>query len=100
MRSPFINAHACARARVHASARTRAQVRSCVCARVYAHARRRSVLDSSRMLLRLVGHRLAEMEMDNLLTKAVAWLALAFAAVSVAAWCYAIVRAMFTSGSG
>jgi hypothetical protein len=58
------------------------------------------VLDSSRMLLRLVGHRLAEMEMDNLLTKAVAWLALAFAAVSVAAWCYAIVRAMFTSGSG
>ncbi len=58
------------------------------------------MLDSSRMLLRLVGHRLAEMEMDNLLTKAVAWLALAFAAVSVAAWCYAIVRAMFTSGSG
>jgi hypothetical protein len=52
------------------------------------------------MLLRLVGRRLAEMEMDNLLTKAVAWLALAFVAVSVAAWCYAIVRAMFSSGSG
>jgi len=58
------------------------------------------VLDCSRMLLRLVGHRLAEMEMDNLLTKAVAWLALAFVAVSVAAWCYAIVRAMFSSRSG
>ena len=58
------------------------------------------MLDCSRMLLRLVGRRLAEMEMDNLLTKAVAWLALAFVAVSVAAWCYAIVRAMFSSGSG
>jgi len=58
------------------------------------------VLDCSRMLLRLVGRRLAEMEMDNLLTKTVAWLALAFVAVSVAAWCYAIVRAMFSSGSG
>jgi hypothetical protein len=52
------------------------------------------------MLLRLVGQRLAEMKMDNLLTKAVAWLALAFVAVSVAAWCYAIVRAMFSSGAG
>jgi hypothetical protein len=52
------------------------------------------------MLLRLVGQRLVEMQMDNLLTKAVAWLALAFVAVSVAAWCYAIVRAMFSSGSG
>jgi hypothetical protein len=52
------------------------------------------------MLLRLVGQRFAEMEMDNLLTKAVAWLALAFVAVNVAAWCYAIVRAMFSSGSG
>jgi hypothetical protein len=58
------------------------------------------VLDGSRMLLRLVGRRLAEMEMDNLLTKAVAWLALAFVAVSVAAWCYAIVRAMFSLGTG
>ena len=58
------------------------------------------MLDCSRMLLRLVGRRLAEMEMDNLLTKTVAWLALAFVAVSVAAWCYAIVRAMFSSGSG
>ncbi len=76
---------------MHASARTRAQVRSCVCARVYAHARWPSVLDCSRMLLRLVGRRLAEMEMDNLHTKAVAWLALAVVAVSVAAWCYAIV---------
>jgi len=52
------------------------------------------------MLLQLVGQRLAEIEMDNLLTKTVAWLALAFVAVSVAAWCYAIVRAMFSSGSG
>lgn len=58
------------------------------------------MLDCSRMLLRLVGQRLAEMEMDNLLTKAVAWLALAFVAVSVAAWCCAIVRAMFSTGSG
>ncbi len=58
------------------------------------------MLDCSRMLVRLVGRRLAEMEMDNLLTKAVAWLALAFVAVSVAAWCYAIVRAMFSSGTG
>ena len=58
------------------------------------------MLDCSRMLLRLVGRRLAEMEMDNLLTKAVAWLALAFVAVSVAAWCFAIVRAMFWSGAG
>ena len=58
------------------------------------------MLDCSRMLLQLVGHRLAEMEMDNLLTKAVAWLALASVAVSVAAWCHAIVRAMFSSGSG
>jgi len=58
------------------------------------------VLDCSHMLVRLVGRRLAEMEMDNLLTKAVAWLALAFVAVNVAAWCYAIVRAMFSSGSG
>ena len=58
------------------------------------------MLDCSHMLVRLVGRRLAEMEMDNLLTKAVAWLALAFVAVNVAAWCYAIVRAMFSSGSG
>ena len=58
------------------------------------------MLDSGRMLLRFVGQRLAEMQMDNLFTKAVAWLALAFVAVSVATWCYAIVRAMFSSGSG
>ena len=58
------------------------------------------MLDCSRMLLRLVGQRLAEMQMDNLLTKTVAWLALAFVAASVAAWCYAIVRAMFSSGTG
>ncbi len=58
------------------------------------------MLDCSRMLLRLVGQRLAEMQMDSLLTKTVAWLALAFVAVAVAAWCYAIVRAMFSSGSG
>ncbi len=58
------------------------------------------MLDCSRMLLRLVGQRLAEMQMDNLLTKTVAWLALAFVTGSVAAWCYAIVQAMFSSGSG
>jgi hypothetical protein len=52
------------------------------------------------MLLRFVGQRLAEMQMDNLFTKAVAWLALAFVAVSVATWCYAIVRAVFSSDSG
>jgi hypothetical protein len=52
------------------------------------------------MLLRFVGQRLAEMQMDNLFTKAVAWLALAFVVVSVATWCYAIVRAMFFTDSG
>ena len=58
------------------------------------------MLDSGRMLLRFVGQRLAEMPMDNLFTKAVARLALAFVTVSVATWCYAIVRAMFSSDSG
>jgi hypothetical protein len=38
--------------------------------------------------------------MGELFTKSIAWLALAFVAVSVAAWCYAIVRAMFSSDSG
>jgi len=38
--------------------------------------------------------------MDNLFAKAVEWLALAFVAVSVAMWCYAIVRAMFSADSG
>ena len=40
------------------------------------------------------------MQTDNLFTKAVAWLALAFVTVSVATWCYAIVRAMFSSDAG
>jgi hypothetical protein len=41
-----------------------------------------------------------EAEMGDLFTKAIAWLALAFVAVSVAGWCYAIGRAMFFSDSG
>lgn len=38
--------------------------------------------------------------MGELFTKAIAWLALAFVTVSVTAWCYAIVRVMFSSSSG
>ena len=67
---------------------------------MYAHARRLVTLDEGGMLLRLVGQRLLEAEMGELFTKAIAWLALAFVAVSVTAWCYAIVRVMFSSSSG